>query len=153
MLQMAEKGNDRAKFAHILRHHIDELQRYLVRHPLAVERAFPRFNEYLNYRKTHSPFFAHRWDCLFWRQRLRWKNKPSLLQKIYPVLPMSSNMVSAPRSAPSDYRSRQARAHAAPSIPLSTNSRRNFVIPVAGISTTSQVSSNGGGEVASPEKQ
>lgn len=82
MLQKAERANDRLSFAEILLYFTDEVQRYLIRHSEAMDRTFPNFTGYLQYRMIHSPFFAKRWKSL-WRQRVRWANKPSLRAKAY----------------------------------------------------------------------
>lgn len=84
-LHEAEHRDDHQVFAECCLYHLDELQRFLIRHPLDFQREFSKLFAYVQYRKSRSPFFSHRWDSL-WRQRKRWANKPSLRMKKYPVI-------------------------------------------------------------------
>ena len=118
----AEQRNDREEFSRICIHHLDQVQRFLLRHPEAFERAFPNFHAYVDYRRSCSPYFSHRWESL-WRQRVRWANKPTLRMEKYPVTKVDSKEVDNP-TVPSKERHRTLAnalhsARTMPSIPLS----------------------------------
>lgn len=57
----AEREDNRNVFARFCLRHLDEVQRFLIRHPEHMQRAFPNFCRYVQYRQEHSPYFAHRW--------------------------------------------------------------------------------------------
>ena len=83
-LTSAEARHDKSMFDKLVTRHVDELQRFLIRHPESVDRVFPRFYKFLHNRLTRDPSFNHRWTSLY-RQRLRWWNKPSKRKQKYQV--------------------------------------------------------------------
>ena len=127
----SERNNNREEFSRICIHHLDQVQRFLIRHPEAFERAFPNFHKYVGHRKSCSPYFSHRWESL-WRQRVRWAHKPSVRMEKYPVTRMRGHK-SEQVEVPSKERLRGLAealqsARTMPSIPLRVSPRKDFQI-------------------------
>ena len=126
-LVQAERKNDHQTFARICLHQLDEVQRFLIRHPEGFERAFPNFHKYVRYRQEHSPYFDHKWKSL-WKQRARWCNKPSLRMEKYPVTPMPGGSNQQQQWKPGRQRSKELAERlttltSRPAIPLSVRPR------------------------------
>ena len=130
-LKQAEESNDRRFFAHLCLHHVNQLQKYLVRHPEKFQSAFPNLFEYVEYRKAHSPWFQHQWSSL-WQQRVRLQNKVSRRKDTYHVekLTHDDEDEDRPRGrlVHRQLADRLHRVRSQPAIPLQTPSGDGFSV-------------------------